>query len=243
MSVIVNDLLMLGKTVPEPQSDGRQFVCSAGWTPDLGLIRVYPLARKHSPKRWTTHSVELRRNPKDHRRESWQIAGDRDSDAHPDINHRFTQSGQWSRGKRGELLDRYRGPSSIAEANEQRASLALIRPERMSFHLEFNPDSPDSPQLSLFDTDKPAPIGAKRFPHIPRLRFNDGTDHDLMLRDWGVYEQMRHFPGREKEIPEFLHLGPSSHLLVGNLNAHRKAWLVISVLNINAAQMTLEMSA
>ena len=39
--MILDDFVVLGKTVPEPTSDGRVFVCSAGYSKDIGgLIRV-----------------------------------------------------------------------------------------------------------------------------------------------------------------------------------------------------------
>jgi hypothetical protein len=51
--VILDDFVMLGTTVPEPNSSGRVFVCSAGVSDeDRRLIRIYPLARRGAPKRW-----------------------------------------------------------------------------------------------------------------------------------------------------------------------------------------------
>ncbi len=67
--MILDDFVMLGKTVPEPNSDGRVFVCSAGVSPTLRqLVRVYPLARGGAPARWSVNAVKLERNPKDARR-------------------------------------------------------------------------------------------------------------------------------------------------------------------------------
>lgn len=245
MTVTLHDFVMLGTTVPEPsKKDERIYVCSAGWHPDFGLIRIYPLARQAAPRRWSKSTVKVERNPRDSRRESWRIAGDRHN---PSINDAFVYRGHASHADRAELLDRCLAkhvPTSIPEANESRASLALVTPEAVEFELEHNQDSPDSPQLRLFDSPaEPSNVGAKRFPYIPRLRFTDVSDHRLMLRDWGVYEWMRKYPGREREIPSALHLGHSSALLVGNLNHQRNAWVVISVLNIAANQLSLALEA
>lgn len=242
MTLTLDDFTMLGTTVPEPaKSDAnRLYVCSAGWQPDLGLIRIYPLGRINAPSRWSVSSVSVQRNPKDSRAESWMLAGERN---HETANRHFHQTGTWSATERETLLDlcsRRKIPTSIAEANERRRSLAIVEPEHLDFEIEHNADSPDSPQLRLFSDGLPEPLGAKRFPQIPRLTFtSEGARHRLMLRDWGAYEWMRKNPNRVSEIPAALHLGPKSALLVGNLNHQRNAWVVISVLNIRVAQLSL----
>lgn len=231
--ITIDDFVMLGKTIPEPQSDGRIFVCSAGVSPQLGqLMRIYPLGRYGAPKRWSVSQVQLERNPKDARAESWKRAtGARGTEA--DTNEDFvTVRREYPRPGRPSLLNRY-AVGSIKEANARRLSLAVLHPDAMDLYFEYNPDSPNSPQLSLFDTGQPEPKGAKRFAYIPRLRFRDEDgEHGLMLRDWGCFEYMRkHGDDRRQDLTAGLHLTPSSSLLVGNFNRHRTSWLVISVLN------------
>lgn len=240
MTITLESAVLLGTTVPEPsRTDERIYVCSAWWHDDFGLLRIYPLGKYQPPRRWNLYDIKVERNPRDSRNESWTIAGDRTA---PDINRTLINRGKLQQSKRGDLIGwarRKHLPTSIAEANDKRASLALIEPQWTEIELEHNADSPDSPQLKLFDAGLPPSQGAKRFPYIPRVRFNDGSDHRLMLRDWGVYEQMRKHPGREREMDRWLHLGPKSALLVGNLNNQRNAWVVISVLNVRNAQMSL----
>lgn len=241
--MICEDFIMLGKTVPEPSSDGRIFVCSAGYSPELrSLIRIYPLARHAAPKRWSVNRVPLERNPKDSRPESWKLAGDRTIGSHERINQVFSAYDNVKGMRRLDYLDDDRiWVESIAEANQRRLSLALIRPTAAPrLYYDHNQDSPDSPQLKLFSTGDPEPQGAKRFPFIPRLEFHDQAgSHRLMLRDWGCYELMRKNPGLSVDMADALSLGHDSALLIGNLNSHRTSWLVISVLNIGSAQMSL----
>lgn len=240
--MICDDFIMLGKTVPEPQSDGRVFVCSAGYSPELrSLIRIYPLSRKDAPKRWSINSVPLERNPKDSRPESWKLAGNREADNHLRINEVFANRGQVHGMSTRDVLDDDKiWVNSIKEANERRLSLALIEPKATPEVIyEQNLNSPDSPQLKLFTDGLPPAEGAKRFPHMPRLVFNDDAgEHRLMLRDWGCYERMRKAPGA-LDLEDALSLDTDSRLLIGNLNSHRTSWLVISVLNIGNAQMSL----
>ena len=240
--IYLSGFVMLGTTVPEPSKrDDRIYVCSAGWHPDLGLIRIYPLGRTGAPHRWDECTIEVERNPSDSRTESWRIAGDRKD---PRINDRFTRTGRIAERHRTDLLlDDKRIPRSITQANAERKSLALLQPDHVAFSLDHNPTSPDSPQLRLFDDGLPPAEGAKRFPFIPRLRIAGDSQHSLQLRDWGTYEWMRKHPGREDEIPNALHLGPKSVLLVGNLNSHRTVWVVIAVLNIASGQLTLDGAA
>lgn len=250
--MVLDDFVMLGTTVPEPKSDGRVFVCSAGYSATLrSLVRIYPLARHGAPARWSVSTVKLERNPQDWRSESFKLAGDRSPDAHRRINDVFRIDGITPKAGRAELL-RKCTVGSIDEANERanRLSLAIIHARNMELEFEHNPGSPDSPQLALFPLDGEEPQGARRFPFIPRLHFDDeGRHHRLMLRDWGTYELMRKNNNlaliteaeRRRYVGGALHLNPSCSLLVGNLNNQRNAWLVISVLHgLRAAPSLLD---
>lgn len=235
----LHNFLMLGKTVPEPsKTDERIYVCSAGYHPDLGLTRVYPLGQARAPRRWSLNDVTVERNPRDHRAESWRIAGDRHDRW---INDRFTTTGRLDSDQaRDMLLDDRRIPRSIQQANEARRSLALLTPDHIGFSLKHVPDHPDSPQQGLFDADLAPDEAQRRFPAIPYLHIDGEAQRNFQLRDWGAYEWMRKHPDDLDAIPDALHLGPKSALLVGNINGRFSTWLVISVLNIRTGQLTLE---
>jgi len=232
--VILEDFVMLGTTVPEPSlRSHRVFVCSAGFSPTVGgLLRIYPLARMQVPHRWGIYRVPLERNPHDGRAESYMLAADRSPAMHERINESFTWCRDAARGGRAALLAETYLPS-IRYANAQRLSLAMIRP-RATPTLSFR-ESPDAAWLDpswAFDQ-----AGSKRFPHRPYLSFADEDGaHNLGLHDWGAYELMRKNLWRpywyQRELPKALHLGPTSHLLVGNMCHQRNVWLVISVLNL-----------
>jgi hypothetical protein len=245
--ITIDDFVMLGTTVPEPRTDGRVFVCSAGVSTQLGaLLRVYPLARSDIPHRWHTYEVSLQRPSAGHdsRHESWQPAADRSPSAHGTINSAFAERGatEVRREARSQLVDRFVVPS-IEDANSRRLSLAIIRPiGAPEIMWEHRPDDPESPQLALFDDGPQIPEGSKRFEWVPRLRFADGRgEHRLMIRDWGSFELMRKrgYEYAQSNLANALHLDDDSVLLVGNLNNQRNAWLVISVLNGVVGQRTL----
>jgi len=227
---------MLGTTVPEPNSDGRVLVCSAGVSPELNsLVRVYPLARKAVPRRWGQFRVPLQRNPKDSRAESWRVNANRDPNSHWAINGVFEDvQPSYPERLRQDLLKPF-VMESIEDANQRRLSLAIIEPRDAVAYLQPNSQAAPDEQLTLFDDGADTQLtGAKRFPWMPRIKFSDGGgQHDLMLRDWGVFELQR--KNTEAYFCEnfagALHLGEGSALLVGNMNNRRRAWLVISILN------------
>ncbi|GEM_PF-3307922 len=230
--LILDDFVMLGKTVPEMRRrDGRVFVCSAGVSPTLrSLVRIYPLARRNIPQRWSISTVKLIRNPEDSRRESFKLEGDRTPGAHEHINNSFQQTEIVSSTGRADLLKPY-VIGSIAEANAKRLSLGVIHQDQLELTFDYNPESPDSPELTLFDINPRPTEGAKRFAYIPRLRFHDADgSHHLKLLDWGCYEYMRKYgDDRRFDLPGALHLDPTCSLLVGNHANQRTTWLVISV--------------
>jgi hypothetical protein len=233
--MILEDFVMLGKTIPEPNSDGRIFVCSAGCSAELrSLVRLYPLSRWQAPRRWTVNRVPVERKPTDSRRESFCLKGNRSPETHARINGLFEGVGSIARPQRAECLRPYM-VKSIREANERRMSLAIVAPLGVPvLHFDEAANAPDSPQRALFaaDDNERQKLGAKRFAYQPRLRFCDEAGrHDLQLRDWGCYEFMRKYgDNRRHELFAAAHLDKNPVLLVGNMNNQRTAWLVISVL-------------
>lgn len=243
--MIVDDFVMLGKTVPElRKKSGRVFVCSAGYSHAMrGPIRVYPLARGKSPPRWSRCRVSLERNPEDSREESWRLSGDRSPANHSKINACFEIVGEVRKQERALFIQSLLS-SSIQEANTKRKSLCIIEPEGIpSLSFEENEDSPDHPQISMFEDEGAVPDGARRFRFQPRLEFKDaGGWHRLQVRDWGGYEWMRQQgDDRRFQLAENWRLDQRPCLLIGNMNQHRNVWLIVSVLTpIRQMQLPLE---
>lgn len=245
MTIHADGFVMLGKTRPEARADGREFICSAGYQPDLGLIRIYPLARRYAPARWSQTRVALQRNPKDPRKESWQLAGDRSVDTHPLINREvFTQAGpDVPPSARGDLIPERFYVDSVSQANTERRSLALLRPDdaEIIWTRPDRRDEQDMHQLELLSLSALGGAAPDRPDRIPRLRFTDGTEHRLQLRDWGVYELIRKhgLDYAADNLTSALHLDGNSVLLIGNILRHQTSWLVISVLSLTSRQMQL----
>src|SRR4051812_8364774 len=128
--MILERFVMLGKTVPEANSDGRHFVCTAGYSLELRQpIRIYPMARRNCPARWSVSRIPIERNGRDTRRESWKIRGDRRPGAHDFINGVIEPVlGKISPAMQREIVNDLRA-SSLKAANDRRASLCVVMPD------------------------------------------------------------------------------------------------------------------
>jgi len=219
--MILEDFVMLGKTAPEMDRQGRVTVCSAGWSPELRqLVRIYPLAVENAPPDFSVSQVRLERNHQDTRHESWKIAGDRSLTVHAGINTRFDV--KYILNDRQSLVDQIPLVESVQEANHKRLSLAVIQPEvKPEFYLEKN--------KNWLMHDKR--VGTKTYKYLPRLKFDlDGTTHKLKYLNQEVYNHLKpanksdfwRIAGRFKKNPK---------LLIGNMFAYRNNWLVIAGLD------------
>jgi hypothetical protein len=219
--MILEDFVMLGKTAPETDRQGRVTVCSAGWSPELRqLVRIYPLAVENAPPDFSVSQVRLERNPKDSRMESWTIAGERGAEVHSGINARFDVKGILN--DRSSLLDQIPSVTSIKEANERKLSLAVVQPDvDPKFYLEFN------------ENRVVGKVSSKAYDYVPRVKFHlAGKTHKLKFLNQEVYEHL----GKSMydigllRIKEKFNQNPK--LLVGNMFAWRNSWLVIAGLEV-----------
>ena len=216
--MILEDFVMLGKTAPEVDRQGRITVCSAGWSPELRqLVRIYPLAVENTPPDFSVSQVRLERNHKDSRHESWKIAGDRGVEVHSGINSRFDV--KYILNDHESLIEQIPLVGSIDEANQKRLSLAVVQPQKKpSFYLERNKNYCMSKNQ----------MGTKSYKYLPRLQFSlNGHTHKLKYLNQEVYQHLQpknktdfwKISGRFKYNPK---------LLVGNMFAYRNNWLVIA---------------
>jgi len=220
--MILEDFVMLGKTAPETDRQGRVTVCSAGWSPELRqLVRIYPLAVENAPPDFSVSRIKLERNYRDSRHESWQIGGERGVNVHSGINARFEV--QRILNDRASLIDQIPVVESISEANAKRLSLAVVQPEvKPNFYLQKN-------EARKFVKKR---LGSNTFKYIPRLKFDlAGKVHKLKYLNREVYENITptsktdfwKISGRFKRNPK---------LLIGNMFAYRNNWLVIAGLDV-----------
>lgn len=233
--MILNDFVFLGTTVPEQMKDGRIVRCSAGFSAELrSLLRLYPISPFGGVHRWERYVVDLERNPKDNRVESWKLRGDRSD---PDTLTRELVAS----GRRGTLAAPDRVDSlapfvapSISWLNDRRMSLGVIEPVLNGYSFEYDRQADDaSSQFPGMETPT-AEWGRHSYCRRPRIQFSDADGaHDLSFNEHGAYEWMRNGgePARLFDNLRFGATGRDVRLLVGNLCNHRTAWVVIAYLS------------
>ena len=241
--MLIKDLVLLGRACPEPLKDGRVTVCAAGWSETLGFVRIYPTRTDIPWHRWDVVQVEVERNERDTRRESWKIVGSR---------------GEWETlSRRVEVVGRVRSTeerrnlignltdSCVQVLNEQKRSLGIIKPaEIFSTYFAANDDYGKLFQQGLPGMTELDSVQVKRdFPQEPRIRYRcpqcmtKRGYHDQQILEWGFFEWLRKYPEASERVWENAGFGnPKTdiYLFVGNQAAHRTSFLVISVLRVPA---------
>lgn len=243
----VEDFTVLGRTVPEDSKKFGQRVCMAGFSPSCNqFLRIYPLMVPVGPNAGTndfrarfTYSVDLRRNSNDSRMESWRVEDETKPTSTP-----------WAAAKKmkkAAILDwlNTKKVPSIDALNVCRLSLGvLFVPADQWSGTAVERDDTTEPDLhrSLFDdledqaVAEPA-LGRVRF--APYLVFRDAVSkHRLQVREWGAYRLLADAAYADR--PELLwtaggyRTGKDLWIVVGNMNNHRKNWMVIKTFEAEA---------
>lgn len=227
----IDDLIILGRTEPQETKTSGIVVCTAGYSHELKqFMRIYPLSWGYNQlPRWSIITAELKRNNKDSRRESWRISCDKDEDSYSKID-------VISKAIKDNEFCYLKGLSlTIDELNATKSSLGILNPtSKISVTFKQSNTAENKNQASLFEVEKAKCPIAKNFVQ-PRLLFNTGDRfNNLRLDDWGSYELIRKNPENIDILESALRLNDEKYehlLFVGNLNALRNVWIVISVIS------------
>jgi hypothetical protein len=233
----IDNVIILGRAVPEQTKDGRITVCAAGWCEQHGFIRLYP-TRVDSPlKLWSVISVDVERNPRDSRGESWKLLDSRHG--WEKINNHISVKGEVNQKKRLKLLESIKS-NCVNCINQKKSSLGIIRPIIKHWYLATNSMHFKAYQ-PLFSMMEHSSIRTKRnYFAEPRLRYLCGNScsvkqfHDMQLLDWGCYEWMKKNPQQPEGIWRNMGIGSEDewthYFLVGNQENQRTSYMVINVL-------------
>ncbi len=247
--MLLTDLVVLGRACPEPLKDGRVTVCLAGWSSEVGFVRLYPTRHNMPLKRWNIVSIEVERNERDTRAESWKIVGSKNEwetlASKVEVVGRLN-SAEERRNFIGNLTD-----TCVNVINEQRRSLGIIKPTILKTYLRDNPKYGELFQQALPGFTEHGSVEVKRdSPVEPRVTYRcqecqtAQKQHDQQILEWGFYEWFRKNPDNPEQVFENAHMnheGTDIYLLVGNQAAHRNSFMTISVLRVPTGPVTIPM--
>lgn len=236
MTLVIEDLIVLGRACPESIKDGRVTVCLGGYSPTLGFIRVYPTRTDMPCGRWDIVRVEVERDDRDTREESWKIAGSRGE--WESLGDKVEVTGvfprdKW-RGLVGNLVD-----GCVQDINEAHRSLGIVKPDIEQRYFCENPQYGQTFQQVLPGMGESTKV-KRDFPLEPRVKYRcsvcrNKNPHDQKVLEWGFYEWIRKHPDDPEQVWENAMLDSSHHdiyFLVGNQFKYRTSFLVISILRV-----------
>jgi len=234
--MIIDDLIILGRACPEPLKDGRVTVCLGGYSHKFGFTRIYPTRTNMPWKRWDVVKVEVEKDPRDGRAESWKIAGSKTAwDSLPD---KVEVIGKFPHKQWGTLLLNL-ADACVQDINDEKRSLGVVKPTVQKKYFANNPHygqlfQPLLPGMGELTAVK------RDFEHEPRVTYRctnckTKNPHDQQILEWGFYEWVRKHPNLREQVWENAHFNSPEHDLyffVGNQLRYRTSFLVISVLRV-----------
>lgn len=232
----LKNVVILGRAAPEEMNDGRQTVCTGGWSPTRGFIRLYPIdPQANLFSRWDIVNAEVERNSSDSRHESWKIKGRK-----KDQQEKIEVIGEYPPQKRATLLHNLED-DCVNDINDSKRSLGIIRPSSIP-ELRFKDwEEDDEPgkQAKLFDeikelepdTREDFNFNIKVRYECPDCKTKQGY-HQQTLLGWGAYMGLKNVdaPEQLEDNYRFRDENYRHWMFVGNLNQYKGTFITISVI-------------
>ena len=242
--VALNNLVLIGQGAPNQLKDKRQAKCVCAWSLDnKQFYRIYPVPIKWLRK-WDVFSVEVEKNPQDSRENTWKIKNSKED---------WNKLDKWiilgrklSRKEQINILKEI-PKTTLGELIKNKTSFGLIKPKNIKFELEQRNEHTEK-QLTLQFGEESLPNLDEGFAIInqcdykfkPYIKYECEGDcscknkvHRQQIIEWGCYEYMRQFPGKEENLKDNLRLFDEDYevlLLVGNIHKAPQTYIIIDVL-------------
>lgn len=232
--VTFDDIIVIGNAEPDELRDGRKTVCTVGYHPDHGLMRIYPVPPEAPMKRWNVIKIPLERNTSDSREESWKMQGSKEKQ----LADKIILQRQLPRNEQIKLLDELVKKYSydcVEDIYADNKSLGFIKPHECNARFVKRSEQEVTVQKNLFSEEPFLTI--HNYDVQPRMKYRcpnckSKNPHDQQILEWGVYEGIRKNPHIKEKILDGLRINDSGYdktLLVGNMFLHRSKFMVISV--------------
>lgn len=236
MVTLIDDLIILGRACPEPIKDGRVTVCLGGYSPTLGFVRIYPTRTDMPWKRWDIVQVEVEKDARDTREESWKIAGSHDE--WDDLSKKAKVVGHLSRSRWRDLIGNL-ADGCVQDFNEVHRSLGIVKPNILDHYLADNQMYDQIFQKVLPGFGETTRL-KRDSPVEPRVKYRcvdckNKNPHNQQVLEWGFYQWILKNPDNTEQVWENAKLDSPNHdiyFFVGNQFKHRKSFMVISILRV-----------
>jgi hypothetical protein len=233
---LLSDLIVLGRACPEPIKDGRITVCLGGYSRTLGFVRIYPTRTDTCWHRWDIVRVEVEKDKRDMREESWKIAGSRTE--WENLSSKIKVVGHLPRSERRNLIANL-VDDCVKDINEARRSLGIVKPNILDRYFADNPLYGQIFQQALPGLGESTKV-KRDFPVEPRVKYRCSNckskgPHKQKVLEWGFYEWIRKNPDNIGQVWKNARFDSPEHdiyFFVGNQFNHRTSFLVISTLPI-----------
>lgn len=236
---LLKDVLILGQAAPVEIKGGRKSICTAGWSPHEGMIRLYPVPTTTKARMWSQIEVPVMRNTQDIRYESWKIEGS--NSEWDELNQKIVTKGKIDKKqeklKTLETILQNHSYGCVNELNDQKGSLGIIKPEILEMTFEDRKKIEDTVQLTLDSEVKFLTAG--NFEKVPVIKYRcpkctaKNGFHKQQLLAWEAYEWMRNNKSNIEQLWENLRLKDpeyEKYFLVGNQAYHLRSFMIISVI-------------
>lgn len=219
--------ILITKTVPEwSKRDNTLYTCSIGISPELGLIRLYPLPPTGMSK-YGIYQLEVQKNKRDTRDGSWQITSYSRKEEWTNFGNDVKYLGQSNENYVGEYLMNH-VYNSVSELNKLRKSIGVINVIGFKAWWDTNKTFISSQQIGLFEdvelgwhTSYTKDTKEKDL----RIKYVDADgEHNTQFNEWHYYEGQRQF-GAKPELLEPLNNKKRNLLLIGNMLQFQNTWI------------------
>ena len=229
---IINDVVIIGQSVPQFDKYGNTNICTVGYSlSDNSFIRLYPTHHSYGLRRWDRVQLDCERRKEDWRFESWRLRNGAD-----DLSIRIRSTTRGSMTKKAMRLNFINSilDKSVEEINDSKRSLGIVRASSIRGHFKQNRKNAGLFQLTM--KSDPDFMTRKDYPQLPHLCYKCADEpecngHDMQLLEWGIFEYFRKNPLVGDRVFDNLYLhdkGWRHYLVVGNQIANPNSFMVIS---------------
>lgn len=233
---LIDDLIILGRACPEPIKNGRTTVCLGGYSPSVGFVRIYPTRTDMPFRRWDIVKVEVEKDERDTREESWKIAGSRTE--WESLSEKVVVVNKFPKKKRRNLIDNL-VDGCVQEINNAHRSLGLVKPNIQKKYFASNPLYGQMFQQFLPGFSELTKV-KRDFSVEPRVVYKCSdcktkNPHNQQVLEWGFYMWIHKNPNKIDQVWQNALIDSQKHdiyFFVGNQFRHRTSFMVISILRI-----------